>query len=99
MLEMLSFNTRRTGACHDAALRQAASIGASIIFIQEPCVPKNKRVTKTLRGYTLWGPTTRWESRPRALIYTKISIPASQLPSAGPDDVVVSAAGISFVNI
>ena len=62
-------------------------------------MPKNKRVTKTLRGYTLWGPTTRWEARPRALIYTKTSIPASQLPSAGRDDVVVSAAGISFVNI
>ena len=99
MLEVLSFNTRRSGPCHDAALRQAATIGASVIFIQEPWVSRDLSATKTLRGYTLWGPTTRWEARPRALIYTSSSIAASQLPSAGRDDVAVVAAGASFVNI
>ena len=99
MLEVLSFNTRRSGPCHDAALRQAAFIGASVIFIQEPWVSRNRDATKTLRGYTLWGPTTRWEPRPRGLTYTSTSIPVSQLPSTGRDDVAVNAIGINFVNI
>ena len=99
MLEVLSFNTRRSGACHDAALRQAASIGASVVFIQEPWVSRNGDATKTLRGYTLWGPTTRWESRPRALTYTRTNISASQLPSAGSDDVVIIAEGVHLANI
>ena len=99
MLEVLSFNTRRSGPCHDAALRQAASIGASVIFIQEPWVSRDRTATKTLRGYTLWGPTTRWESRPRALTYTSSNLAAAQLPSAGSDDVAIIAAGINFINI
>ena len=99
MLEVLSFNTRLSGPCHDAALRQAALIGAFAIFIQEPWVSKRDNATKTLRGYTLWGPATRWQPRPRALIYTKSGVPASQLPSTGGDVVAVSAAGVNLVNI
>ena len=96
MLDVLSFNVRRSGPCHDAALCQAASIGAFAVFIQEPWV--REQTTKTLQGYTLWGPATRWNPRPRAL-YTNANTAASQLPTSGPDAVGVHIAGISLLNV
>ena len=96
-MHILSFNVRRSGPCHDAALAQAASQGATAVLIQEPWT--RNQTTKNLRGFKLWGPTTQWSPRPRSFIYTNSQHEASQLPTVGPDAVGVRCAGITVYSI
>ncbi|KAJ5385666.1 hypothetical protein N7509_008207 [Penicillium cosmopolitanum] len=69
-------NVGRGGPAHDLLL----SYEADVILVQEPWTDMTRQLTKTHPRYQLFGPTTRWEARPRALTYVRRDLPAFPLP-------------------
>jgi hypothetical protein len=73
---------------------------ADIILVQEPWIDKANQHTKTHPCYQLFSPATRWETRPRALIYVRRDLPAYSLPQpASPDIAAVCIAGLTIINV
>ncbi|KAJ6047203.1 uncharacterized protein N7446_012037 [Penicillium canescens] len=58
-----------------------------------------RQLTKTHPRYQLFGPTTRWGARPRALTYVRRDLPAFPLPHPdSPDIAAVCISGLTIIN-
>lgn len=69
-MRILLANVGRSGAAHDLLL----SNEADAILVQEPWTDMTRQLTKTHPRYQLFGPTTRWEARPRALTLSHLRL-------------------------
>ncbi|KAJ5987644.1 hypothetical protein N7522_011892 [Penicillium canescens] len=88
-------NVGRGGPAHDLLL----SYEADVILVQEPWTDMTRQLTKTHPRYQLFGPTTRWGARPRALTYVRRDLPAFPLPHPdSPDIAAVCISGLTIIN-
>lgn len=95
-MKIVQANVGRSGSAHDLLL----SYNVDIILVQEPWTNMTKHLTKTQPRYKLFSPATRWEPRPRALIYVRRDLPAYSLPQAtSPDIAAIYTAGLTIINV
>lgn len=95
-MKIVQANVGRGGPAHDLLL----SFEADIILVQEPWTDIAKQRTKTHPRYQLFSPTTRWETRPRALTYVRRDLPAYSLPQpASADITAVYTVGLTIINV
>lgn len=95
-MKILQANVGRGSPAHDLLL----TFEADIILVQEPWTDMAKQLTKTHPRYQLFSPATRWETRPRALIYVCRDLPAFSLPQPiSPDIAAICTAGLTIINI
>jgi hypothetical protein len=95
-MRIIQANVGRGSAAHDLLL----SHKADVILVQEPWTDKKKQLTKTHPRYSLFGPITCWNSRPRVLTYVRRDLPAHLLPQPASRDIVaIQILGLTVVNV
>ncbi|KAJ6066299.1 hypothetical protein N7444_000052 [Penicillium canescens] len=76
-----------------------AALPTTYFYLQEPWTDMTRQLTKTHPRYQLFGPTTRWGARPRALTYVRRDLPAFPLPHPdSPDIAAVCISGLTIIN-
>jgi hypothetical protein len=95
-MRIIQANVGRGSAAHDLLL----SHKADIVLVQEPWTDMERQLTKTHPRYRLFGPVTRWNSRPRALTYVRRDLPAHLLPHpSSPDIIALKILGLTVINV
>jgi hypothetical protein len=95
-MKIIQANVGRGSSAHDLLL----SFEADIILVQEPWTDTANHRTKTHPRYQLFSPTTRWETRPRALIYVRRDLPVYSLfQPASLDITAIYTASLTIINI
>jgi exonuclease III len=95
-MKIVQANVGRGSPAHDLLLL----FEADIILVQESWIDKANQYTKTHPYYQLFSPATRWETRPRVLIYIRQDLPACSLPQlASLDIAAVCTAGLTIINV